>query len=281
MTDISDGFERLVGVFKAARSEHRAVLFPYLTAGIPDPDASVELFVAMAEAGADGFEVGIPYADPLMDGPVIMEAGQQALRSGITVDESFSIAQRVIERTGKPVLMMTYVNPVLRIGADQFFGRVRSIGASGVIIADLPVDESAPFVAASKQAGVGLVQFAAPTTTDQRLRTVAAAQPAFIYAIAEVGVTGERVAASSNVVELAERLRSVSDAPVVFGVGISTSDHAEKAAAVGDGVIVGSAIVRRVIEAGSRAEAEESLREAVAELARAVRRVQGADQAEI
>lgn len=281
MTDVSEGHARLVAVFEAARSDHRAALFPYLTAGIPDPTVSVDLFVAMAEAGADGFEVGIPYADPLMDGPVIMQAGQQALRSGITVDESFNIAERVIERTKKPVLMMTYVNPVLRIGPEQFFDRVRTIGASGVIIADLPVDESSPFVAAANAAGVGLVQFAAPTTTDERLRAVAAAHPAFIYAIAEVGVTGERVEASSNTVELAERLRSVSDAPVVFGVGISTPDHAAKAAAVGDGVIVGTAIVRRVVDSSSASEAERVLREAVAELAAAVRRPQGADRAEI
>jgi tryptophan synthase alpha chain len=275
MTDTSTGLALLERTFRQARAEDRAVLFPYLTAGLPDPDASVELFVAMSNAGADGFEVGIPYADPLMDGPVIMRAGHQALRSGVTVDVSFTVAERVIVRTGKPVLLMTYVNPVLRVGAGEFFARVRSIGAAGAIIADLPVDESAPFVEAAEAVGVGLVQFAAPTTTDTRLRAIAAANPVFVYAVAEVGVTGERVEASRNVERLAQRIRAVCDAPVVFGVGISTPAHAARAAAVGDGVIVGTAIVRRVLAAEGLEAGQDSLRQAVGELVRAVRRTGG------
>lgn len=272
MTDRRTGLDRLSEMFASAAKEDRAVLLPYLTAGIPSPDESVDLFVAMAEAGADGFEVGIPYADPLMDGPVIMAAGQQALETGVTVDVAFDVARQVIERTGKPSLLMTYTNPVLAAGPESFFARASAIGAAGVIIADLPIDEAAPFIEAADAVDIGLVLFASPTTTAARLEAVAAAEPAFIYAIAEIGVTGERVEASANTVELAERIRSVSSVPIVFGVGISTPDHAARAAAVGDGVIVGTAIVRRVIEAPDADSAAAELRTAVAELRAAVER---------
>jgi tryptophan synthase alpha chain len=272
MTDSHSGTEKLTSLFDRAKAENRAVFLPYLTAGIPDPASSVELFVAMAEAGADGFEVGIPYADPLMDGPLIMAAGQQALKSGITVEVAFDIARQVIEQTGKPVLLMTYTNPVIQLGVRSFFDRAADIGASGVIIADLPVDEAEPFVEAAAGAQIGLVLFAAPTTTDTRLRAVADAHPAFVYAIAEVGVTGERLDASANTEELARRIRSVTDAAIVFGVGISTPEHAAKAARWGDGVIVGTAIVRRVMEAPDVESAKHALSEAVGDLAGAMKR---------
>ncbi len=270
MTEI--GRSQLETMFTEARAENRAVLLPYLTAGIPDVDASVALFEAMAEAGADGFEVGIPYADPLMDGPVIMAAGEQALGSGVTVDVALDIVSRVIAATGKPVLAMTYVNPVLRHGIDTFFGKAAAAGVAGVIIADLPADEAEPFSVAAADLGLGLVLFAAPTTDDERLDTVLAGDPAFVYAIAEVGVTGERSRASSNIGALAERIRARSDVPIVFGVGISTPEHVHKAAAVGDGVIVGSAVVRRVMEAASGDEAARELASFVAQLADAVHR---------
>jgi tryptophan synthase alpha chain len=245
------GVERLALLFAAARSEDRAVLLPYLTAGIPSVDESVELFQAMADAGADGFEVGIPYADPLMDGPVIMEAGETALARGVTVTVALEVVRRVVEATGKPVLAMTYVNPVLRRGVDTFFGEVAAAGACGVIIADLPADEAEPFMDAARAAGIGLVLFVAPTTDDERLKTILEADPAFVYAVAEVGVTGERDMASKNTEMLARRIRERSDVPIVFGVGISTPTQARAAARHGDGVIVGTAIVRKVLEASS------------------------------
>ncbi len=266
------GRARLASMFVAARRENRAVLLPYLTAGIPNPEDSVELFVAMSDAGADGFEVGIPYADPLMDGPVIMEAGERALASGVTVDVALDIASQVAGRTGKPVVMMTYVNPVLRIGIGAFFDKVHDAGACGVILADLPVDEASPFLAEAARRDIGLALFAAPTTDSERLDAVLAGDPAFVYAIAEVGVTGEREAASTNVASLASRIRERSGVPIVFGVGISTPDHAAKAAEVGDGVIVGTALVRRVLEATTTEQAKSELSQAVKALASAVRR---------
>jgi tryptophan synthase alpha chain len=267
-----DGRNRIRRMFAAAQSEDRAVLLPYLTAGLPSVDGSVELFVAMADAGADGFEVGIPYADPLMDGPVIMAAGERALASGITVDVAFDVVRQVADATAKPVLVMTYVNPVLRRGIHTFFESVAAAGASGVIVADLPADEAEPFLVAAADAGVGMVLFVAPTTDDARLASIAAADPVFIYAIAEVGVTGERTEGSTNLGDLASRVRAQTDAPLVFGVGISTPVHAASAAKVGDGVIVGSAIVRRVLEAPDEDSARRDVAAAVRELAAAVRR---------
>lgn len=253
------GTDRLASLFSEARSEDRAVLLPYLTAGIPSVDESVELFKAMAEAGADGFEVGIPYADPLMDGPVIMEAGETALARGVTVTVALEVVRRVFEETGKPVLAMTYVNPVLRRGVGTFFGEIAAAGACGVIIADLPADEAGPFMDAARAAGIGMALFVAPTTDDRRLKAVLAADPAFVYAVAEVGVTGERDTASANIATLAERIRDHSDVPIVFGVGISTAAQVRAAAGHGDGVIVGTAVVRKVLEASSADVAAEQL----------------------
>jgi tryptophan synthase alpha chain len=266
------GAERLASLFSTARSEDRAALLPYLTAGIPSVDESVELFRAMADAGADGFEVGVPYADPLMDGPVIMEAGETALAHGITVTVALDVVRRVVETTGKPVLAMTYVNPVLRRGVDTFFRDVAAAGASGVIIADLPADEAEPFMDAARTVGVGLALFVAPTTDDERLQTVLAMHPAFIYALAEVGVTGERDATSVNTAALAARIREHSDVPIIFGVGISTAGQAGAAARHGDGIIVGTAIVRKVLEASSADVAADQLSAFVGSLCASVHR---------
>jgi tryptophan synthase alpha chain len=269
---MDDGRGRIRRMFAEAHAENRAVLLPYLTAGIPSIEESVAVFEAMADAGADGFEVGIPYADPLMDGPVIMAAGEQALRSGVTVDVSLEIVREVVERTGLPVLVMTYVNPVLRHGIDSFFVKVSDAGGSGVILADLPPDESAPFVEVASRVGLGMVQFAAPTTGEERLQLMADLDPVFVYGIAELGVTGERSGSSSNLVALAAAVRSVTDAPLVFGVGISTPEQAAAASAVGDGVIVGTALVRRVMEAPDLRTAQEEVATLVKGLATSVRR---------
>ena len=262
----------LADLFATCRDEDRAALMPYMTAGFPSPEESVGLFVAMAEAGADGFEVGIPYADPLMDGPTIQAAGERALAAGSSVDVGLDILAEVVARTGKPSVVMTYVNPVLRMGVEVFGDRVARAGGSGVIIADLPVDEADVFRKAFRDRGIGLVLFAAPTTTEDRLARVVAASPPFVYGIADLGVTGERSVASSHAADLVARIRRHGDLPVVLGVGISTPEQARLAALEADGVIVGSALVRRVADAENGAAAEISLRAAVSDLAAAVRR---------
>ena len=257
--------------FAAARSEGRALLLPYLMAGLVDTAASVSLFAAMAEAGADGFEIGMPYADPLMDGPVIQEAGKRALAAGMTLHKGLEVIAAVTDVVRLPVAVMTYVNPVLHKGAAAFCRAAADAGAAALIVADLPVDESAEIAEACRAAGIGLVQFAAPTTATDRLRRVVDARPPFVYGIAEMGVTGERRRSSSHGAALVARIRALSDIPVVLGVGISGPEAAADAAALADGVIVGSALVRRVLDAESVAAAASSLSAAVADLARAVR----------
>lgn len=256
-----------VEVLAATRAADRAALFPYMMCGIPDAGATVGLFEAMAEAGADGFEVGIPYADPLMDGPVIQAAGQAALAGGMTLRGGLALTQQVVAATGLPCAVMTYVNPILRLGAERFAAEAAEAGAGAVIAADLPVDESEPIRDELAQAGVGLVQFAAPTTTDRRLDQVVSVADPFVYGVAEMGVTGERDGSTSRAAELARRVRARSEVPLVLGVGISDPDQAAAAAEVADGVIVGTALVRRVLEATDAVAA----RSAVAELVRKLR----------
>jgi tryptophan synthase alpha chain len=259
-------------LFAETKQESRAALLPYLMAGVPDAATSADLFVAMSEAGADGFEIGLPYADPLMDGPVIQTAGSLALAAGATLESGFAVAGEVVERTGKPCAVMTYTNPVLRVGPGEFAARAADAGVAAVIIADLPVDEAGPFREAAAAHEVGLVLFAAPTTTDERLRRVVAAAPPFVYGIAEMGVTGERSESGGLAARLTARIRALTDLPVVLGVGISGPEAAATAAHLADGVIVGSALVRRVLEAPDGGAAAADLRAAVSELAAAMLR---------
>ena len=266
------GADRLRRLFDTVRVEDRAALLPFLTAGIPDIRSSASMFEAMAAAGADGFEIGIPYADPLMDGPVIAEAAERALAGGMTVERAFEITERVTASTGRPVLLMTYTNPVMHYGADEFAKDAAAAGAAGLIIADLPVEEAAPFLAASRDAHIGMALFAAPTTTDTRLVSITRAEPSFVYAVATLGVTGEREESSGALEALAARIRAASDVPIVAGVGISTPQQAGAAATVADGVIVGSALVRRALEAGSADLAAAALGSAVRDLRGAMER---------
>lgn len=253
--------------FTAGRSEGRAVFMPFLTAGLPTIESSVERFQTMADAGADAFEVGIPYADPLMDGPTIQEASEQARVGGVTMSVGLDLVGQIVTRTGKPVIVMTYVNPVLAMGIDNFMSQVAEAGGSAAIIADLPFEESEPFADSARKHDLGLALFVAPTTPEERVREIAAAAPAFIYGVADMGVTGERVAASSHLDDLIRLVRSISQVPIVLGVGISTPEQAAAAAASADGVIVGSAIVRVVLEQPDDLVA---FRDKVASLAQAV-----------
>ena len=258
-------------MFARTKSEGRAAFLPFMTAGLPNPAESASLFRAMADAGADGFEVGIPYTDPLMDGPVIQRGSDTAIQAGATLDVSVGILSSVARETSKPTIAMTYVNPIFRRGVDRFCEELADAGADAIIVPDLPVDESGSLRIAAERHGLGVVLFVAPTSDAKRIEAVAAADPAFIYAVAEMGVTGERSDSGSHVVEIAERVRSVTDAPIVFGVGISNPEQASAAGKVADGVIVGSALVRRALEADSAEAACESLSTAVSDIAEALR----------
>ena len=251
-------------------AEGRTLLLPYMMCGVPDAAVTIDLFAAMSDAGADGFEIGIPYADPLMDGPVIQQAGATALAGDMTLRRGLEITAEIVAGTGLPCAVMTYVNPILTMGVAEFAKMTSDAGATAAIVADLPVDESEPFVDAMASVDLGLVQFAAPTTTDARLDRVVALADPFVYGIAEMGVTGERDGSTSRAAELAARVHARSKVPLVLGVGISNPAAAAAAAEVADGVIVGSALVRRVLEAKTPQGACTAVGNLVSQLAEAV-----------
>jgi tryptophan synthase alpha chain len=237
-------------MFADARRAGRPVFMPFMTAGIPDVDASLDVFERLAGDGADAFELGIPYSDPLMDGPVIQAASARALEEGMTFLGGLRLAGRVAASTGKPVIVMTYVNPILQAGPEVFAAEAAALGIAGVIIADVPFEESGEVRAALDTHGIGMALFAAPTTDEHRLRSIAAARPSFIYAVADLGVTGRREEVSGHLEGLVRRIRALTAVPIVLGVGISTPEQAGAAARLADGVIVGSALVAEVLESG-------------------------------
>lgn len=262
------GAEQLSAMFSRTRADRRLAFLPYLTAGLPSPAESADLFAAME--AADGFEVGIPYSDPLMDGAVIQEAGQRALAAGTTFDVGLEVVAEVRRRTDKPVVVMTYVNVVHSRGAESFARDVAAAGASAVIMADIPLEEAEPLRDAVEAAGLGMVLFAAPTTDDDRLDRIVGARPVFIYGVADLGVTGERATDSGRGVVLARRIRERTDAPLVMGVGISRPEQVRALHGVADGVIMGAAIVQRVLDAPDAHAAAGELRSFTAEVGAAL-----------
>jgi tryptophan synthase alpha chain len=244
--------------------EGRAALVGYLPAGFPSVAASIELIRAMVESGVDIVEVGLPYSDPVMDGPTIQSAAQQALDAGIRTADVF----RVVEATAAlaPTLVMTYWNPVERYGVDRFAGDLLSAGGAGLITPDLIPDEAADWISAADRHSLDKVFLVAPSSTPQRLADTARASRGFIYAAAVMGVTGARESSSTAAPALVERLREVTDKPVGVGLGVSTAAQAADVAAYADAVIVGSALVRCVLDSAD----EPSAVRAVSELARAL-----------
>ena len=263
------GADRLRELFATARAENRTAFLPFMTAGLPNPDESLSVFAAIE--GADAFEVGIPYSDPLMDGPTIQAAGQAALKAGTTLSRGLSIASEVGKTTGKPVIIMTYANVVFQVTPARFAAMAADAGASAVIIADLPIDEAAPIQSAVEAAGLGMVLFVAPTTDERRISDIIAADPVFVYGVAELGVTGERTASGGHAANLSKRVRAASDVPLVMGVGISTPEQAAAMRPFADGVIVGSALVRPVLEASTIEEARRDVASISRKIADALR----------
>ena len=237
------GAGRLEAALRAARDAGRKCLVPYITGGLDGWRAAVE---AAAAAGADAVEIGIPFSDPVMDGPTIQAAGDRALASGATPAAILDAAAGL--DVGVPLVVMTYYNIAHHMGHERFARSLAEAGVSGAILADLPLEESGPWAAAADAAGVETVLLAAPTASDERLAAVCARARGFVYAVGLLGVTGERAALAASAVVIAGRLKAVTDLPVLVGVGVSTPAQAAEATAVADGVVVGSAVVRRLLE---------------------------------
>jgi tryptophan synthase alpha chain len=258
--------------FAAAKADGRSALVGYLPAGFPDVDGAVDALKVMVDAGCDVIEIGLPYSDPVMDGPTVQAAAQQALEAGTRTSDVLRTVEAVAS-TGVPTLIMTYWNPVVRYGVDRFARDLASAGGAGLITPDLVPDEAGEWIAAADEHALDKVFLVAPSSTDDRLRHTVEACRGFVYATAVMGVTGTRESSSDLAGPLVARTRTVSDLPVGVGLGISNGDQAAEVAAFADGVIVGSAFVRRLLDAGTdRAAGLASLAELTRDLAEGVRR---------
>jgi tryptophan synthase alpha chain len=246
-------------VLSRCREQGKSALIAYVPVGYPDVPTSVAAMQTLVEAGVDVIEVGVPYSDPLMDGPVIQHAVEQALAGGTRVRDTFTAVEAVSE-TGAPALVMTYWNLVERHGVSAMAHDLADVGGAGLITPDLIPDEAQDWLTASETDGLDRVFLVAPSSTDARLRSTAAACRGFVYATSRMGVTGVRDELGTAAQTLVERTRAVTDTPVCVGVGVSTPAQAAQVASFADGVIVGSALVRCLTDATTRLEGLAALR---------------------
>jgi len=257
--------------FAKARAEDRAALVGYLPAGFPDVPGAMEALRLMVEAGCDVIEVGFPYSDPVMDGPTVQAAAQRALENGTRSGDVLRTVEAVAA-TGVPVVVMTYWNPVERYGVARFAADLAAAGGAGLITPDLTPDEAGDWIAAADEQGLDKIFLVAPSSTEHRLAMTTAACRGFVYATAVMGVTGARETSSELAAPLVARTRIHTDLPVAVGLGVSTGDQAADVAAYADGVIVGSAFVRRLLDAPDRATGLLDVASLTRDLADGVRR---------
>ena len=257
--------------FETAKAEGRAALVGYLPAGFPDVAGSVDAMRAMVDGGCDVIEVGLPYSDPVMDGPTIQAAAQQALEGGVRTTDVLRTVEAVAQ-TGAKVVVMTYWNPVERYGVERFAADLASAGGSGLITPDLVPDEAAEWVAAADAHDLDKIFLIAPSSTDRRLAMTVEACRGFVYATAVMGVTGARESTSDLAGPLVKRARELTDLPIAVGLGVSNGDQAAEVAGYADGVIVGSAFVRRLLDAPDTASGVAAVRALAEDLATGVRR---------
>lgn len=238
--------QRLIGTrFAAAKTQGRKLLVPYITGGYP---GWIEAIHAAAEGGADAVELGIPFSDPVIDGPVIQRASQAALDAGATPPAILDAAAQL--DVDIPLVAMTYYNIVHHDGHRRFAGRLARAGVLGCIVPDLPLEESEPWTRAADHAGIETIMLAAPTASDERLARIVDRARGFVYSVGLLGVTGERAELAATATTLAARLLRITDKPVLVGVGVSNAEQAREACAVADGVVQGASVVRRLIEEG-------------------------------
>jgi tryptophan synthase alpha chain len=256
--------------FEKARAEGRAVLVGYLPAGFPTVDGGIAAIRAMVEAGVDVVEVGFPYSDPVIDGPVIQRAAEAALAGGVRAGDVLRTVAAVAE-TGAPALLMTYWNPVERYGVDAFARDLANAGGAGLITPDLIPDEADDWLAASDEHRLDRVFLVAPSSTDERIRRTAQACRGFVYATSVMGVTGARAETSNAAPTLVERVRRVSATPVAVGLGVRDGAQAAEVGAFADGVIVGSALVSCLLDASDLDTGVAAVRTLAADLAGGVR----------
>jgi tryptophan synthase alpha chain len=239
------GLDALKAMFEQANHEGRAAFLPYFPIGFPDYEASIAAIQGMAEENVDGFEIGVPFSDPLADGPTIQEATQIALQNGTTVQKCLQ-AVKTLRGNGvhQPMMMMSYANPLIAYGIEQFVTDVKEAGADGLIIPDLPPEEASMFADACAKANLALIFFLAPTSNDKRIELVAQNTTGFIYVVSLTGITGARNELPEYLTDFIGRIRAKTDTPLVLGFGISTAVHVQQLHGLVNGFIVGSALVK-------------------------------------
>jgi tryptophan synthase alpha chain len=235
---------RIASCFEKARSENRAALIPFWTAGYPTLDAAKELFLAIAAGGADLIEIGIPFSDPLADGATVQRTSQVALDNGASLATGFELAEYArANGVDIPIVFMGYANPFFQYGIEKLAADSQRIGVDGFIIPDLPIEESDDFRLPLAEAGVDLIYMIAPTSTDRRIAEVADRAGGFIYCVSLTGVTGARSSLADNLGPYIAKIRAQSDVPLAVGFGISTPEHVHQVAEIADGVVVASALI--------------------------------------
>ncbi len=265
---------RIGKAFQDAAERGESAFIPYMTAGFPDEETFMEIIRALDTAGADIIEVGLPFSDPLADGPVIQASSQKALENGMTPDKTLKLVARAGRETDRPIVIMSYFNPILSMGLEEFARKAGEAGAAGVIIPDLPPEEAGEWLEAAGPHGLETIFMAAPTTPPARSRMIAAASRGFLYYVSLTGVTGSDFAVSGDLLESVKALKAVSPVPVAVGFGVAGTREAGPLAAVADGVIVGSALIREVLSAP---EGTDRVR-AVAELAASIKGALGKEK---
>lgn len=256
---------RLAGAFSRARKDGRAAFIAYVTAGDPSSDATVGLAKALSRAGADVLELGVPFSDPIADGPVLQRAAARALGAGTTLDGVFAIARRIREQTDMALVLFSYLNPILRMGTARAAKAARDAGFDGALFTDLPPEEAAWAQPHFRDAGLDSVFLVSPTSPPGRMAEAARLSSGFLYVVSRSGTTGARQSLPRSLADTVRRARrSAGELPVAIGFGIATPESARRAASLADGVVVGSALVRAAEEAGARRE------EAVESLARSL-----------
>ncbi len=257
---------RIAARFETLRARGETALIPFITAGDPDLETTAQLVLAMAESGADLIEIGVPFSDPIAEGPTIQRASERALAKGASLRAILSLVARLRDQVEIPLLLMGYANPLHAMGAEAFAEAAANAGVDGIIIPDLPPEEGEPFFAPCRERGIDPVLLASPTTRPERLKRLVGETRGFLYYVSLQGVTGARSELAEGIEGMVGQAKAAGDVPVCVGFGISTPEHAARVGAFADGVVVGSAFVDVIEQAPSPGAAVDAVAKLVAEL---------------
>lgn len=255
---------RLDKTFKSLKAQNKKAFIPYIMAGDPSLDKTKETVLMLEQSGADIVELGVPFSDPLADGPTIQRAAERALSAGVTLQKVLKFVSNLRQHTKIPVVLMTYYNPIFKYGEERFAKDAATSGVDGVIVPDLPPEEAKTFMNFSREAGLATIFLLAPTSTPDRIKKVARASTGFIYYVSITGITGSKITLDASIREALNNIREITAKPVAVGFGVSTPEEAATVSGFADGVIIGSALVRSLNEAPENTESYiKKLREAI------------------